>query len=76
MLYAFEHLGKELGVTPTFSGAEKPEALLSNAAACFGHFGYPAVSLSELIKWQAQWIQDGGRTLNKPTHFEERKGNF
>lgn len=74
--YACEQLGKALGVTPTFSGVEKPEALLSNAAACFSHFGYPTVSLSELIKWQAQWIQDGGRTLNKPTHFEERKGNF
>ena len=39
-------------------------------------FGYPRVPLDTLIDWQAQWLLDGGRTLNKPTHFEERKGNF
>jgi len=39
-------------------------------------FGYPSVSLNKMIKWQAEWIMDGGRALGKPTHFEERKGSY
>ena len=39
-------------------------------------FGYPEVSANPLIKWQAEYILDGGRTLDKPTHFEERKGSY
>lgn len=39
-------------------------------------FGYPSVSAKTLIKWQAEYIMDGARTLNKPTHFEERKGKY
>ena len=39
-------------------------------------FGYPSVSANELIRWQAEWILDGGRALGKPTHFEERKGSY
>jgi len=39
-------------------------------------FGYPTVSINTLIDWQAEWILSGGRSLGKPTHFEERKGNF
>jgi hypothetical protein len=39
-------------------------------------FGYPEVSADTLIRWQAEYILDGGRTINKPTHFEERKGSY
>ena len=39
-------------------------------------FGYPAVSADTLIRWQAEWLLDGGRTLDKPTHFEQRDGKF
>ena len=39
-------------------------------------FGYPEVGLRQLIRWQAEWLLDGGRILNKPTHFEERGGKF
>ena len=39
-------------------------------------FGYPAVPIHKLIRWQAEWLLDGGRGLNKPTHFEERKGSY
>jgi len=34
------------------------------------------VSVHELIEWTARWIGQGGRTLNKPTHFEARDGKF
>ena len=58
--------------------AEKPGKLtyLSNAGKMFRLFGYPRVSLDELIRMQAEWIMSGGRCLGKPTHFEEQKGRF
>jgi nucleoside-diphosphate-sugar epimerase len=68
--------GAILGIEPTFSGVEAPTALLSNAGRCFRLFGYPEVTLDEMIEWTAQWVGMGGRTLAKPTHFEVRDGKF
>lgn len=51
-------------------------ALLSNTGKMAELFGYPSVSLETMIKWQAEWIISGGRSLGKPTHFEEKKGDF
>ena len=69
-------LGKLLGKEPVFAGEEGDHALLNNSGKIFKLFGYPTVSLDTLIEWQAGWIKDGGRSLGKPTHFEERKGNY
>ena len=69
-------LGDLLGIEPEFTGEEGTDALLNDASHCFDVFGYPDVTLNQLIKWQAEWILDGGRSLDKPTHFEERHGNF
>ena len=69
-------LGHHLGHVPVFEGAEADVALLSNAGRCFELFGYPSVSLNTLIRWQAEWLLAGGRTWNKPTHFDEQRGNF
>jgi len=68
--------GQLFGVEPVFEGEEAPSALLNNAARCFRMFGYPTVSVDEVIEWTAAWIGAGGRTLNKPTHFESRDGKF
>ncbi|MBR4888138.1 MAG: NAD(P)-dependent oxidoreductase, partial [Clostridia bacterium] len=69
-------IGKLLGKEPTFTGTPADTAYLNNAGKMFKLFGYPTVSLDQLIEWQVQWLQDGGRTLDKPTHFEERKGSY
>jgi len=61
---------------PVFGGQEAPTALLSNAAHCHRRFGYPSVSVDQMIEWTAHWIKMGGATLNKPTHFEARDGKF
>jgi hypothetical protein len=37
---------------------------------------YRATSLDQLITWTAEWVAAGGRSLGKPTHFEERGGMF
>ncbi|BCJ37718.1 epimerase [Actinocatenispora thailandica] len=69
-------LGRRLDREPVFSGAEADTALLSNAARCFGLFGYPSVSLAEMLDWTAAWLLEGGPLLDKPTHFTERAGKF
>ena len=48
----------------------------SNSGKMAELFGYPSVSLETMIKWQAEWIMSGGRSLGKPTHFEEKKGEY
>lgn len=69
-------LGKLLGKEPVFDGEEGTDAYLNDASRAMETFGYPSVSAATLIRWQAEWILDGGRTLDKPTHFEERKGKY
>lgn len=74
--WAANEFGKRFGKTPRFTGSECPDSYLENASECAKIFGYPNVSLGQMIDWQAEWILEGGRTLNKPTHFEQRKGSY
>jgi nucleoside-diphosphate-sugar epimerase len=71
-----EQFGRILGVDPILVGSEASHALLSNAAKAQQLFGYPTVSLAQMIEWIAHWVQRGGETLNKPTHFETQDGRF
>ena len=61
---------------PNFAGDEASTALLSNAGKVHARFGYPQVSLDHMIRWVAHWVQAGGSTFDKPTHFELRDGRF
>jgi len=74
--YIAEEFGRRFCVPPTFSSEEMPNAFLSNAAKAHQMFGYPTVTISEMIDWTAAWISSGGARLNKPTHFEIRDGKF
>lgn len=49
---------------------------LNNAGKMLKLFGKPAVSLEQMIEWQAKWIADGNKSINKPTHFEVNNGKF
>ena len=69
-------LGEYLGKEPVFEGEPGQDAYLNDASQAMETFGYPAVSVKTLVRWQAEYIKDGGRTLDKPTHFEERKGSY
>ena len=71
-----EEFGRILGRNPVFTGEEQSTALLNNAAESFRLFGYPSVSLKEMIELDAAWLLEGGKTLNKPSHFQERKGKY
>jgi nucleoside-diphosphate-sugar epimerase len=68
--------GKLFNKVPTFVNEEQSTALLSNAAESFKLFGYPTVSLKEMIEITANWLLEGGEIINKPTHFQERDGQY
>ncbi|WP_282162461.1 NAD-dependent epimerase/dehydratase family protein [Ulvibacterium marinum] len=71
-----EEFGKLLGKTPIFENRPSETALLNNSVQAYKLFGDPSVSLAEMIRWTAHWVKTGGEQLGKPTHFQERKGNF
>lgn len=71
-----EKLGELLGRKPVLEGTEEPTALLSNPSKALKIFGPPRVSTDRAITLVAHWVKTGGRTLNKPSHFETRDGKF
>ena len=68
--------GEIFNTPPRFEGEEASTALLSNAAQCHKLFGYPRVSLGQMIQWVAEWVRMDALTLHKPTHFQVRDGRF
>lgn len=69
-------LGRRLGRKPEFKGAEAPTAWLSDASRSVSLWGAPRVSVDQMIEWVASWLEVGGGTLGKPTHFEARDGKY
>jgi hypothetical protein len=47
-----------------------------NTAAAQGLFGLPEVPLATMIGWTADWVQRGGASLGKDTHYDVRDGNY
>jgi hypothetical protein len=71
-----QSLASQMGVDVAFTGREAPDALLSNGSKGWSLFGRPRISAEQLIAWTAAWVQHGGASLGKPTHFESRDGRF
>ncbi|MEP7318011.1 MAG: NAD(P)-dependent oxidoreductase [Panacibacter sp.] len=71
-----DQFGKLFETTPLFINEEQNTALLSNAAESSRLFGSPRTTLEQMIELIAEWINAGCKTINKPTHFQERKGQF
>ncbi len=61
---------------PICTGEEADTALLSDSTKCRTLFGEPQVTWRQTLDWTAHWIESGGRSLGKPTHFEARDGKF
>jgi nucleoside-diphosphate-sugar epimerase len=75
--FAANQFAQSFGTTALFTGSEEGSRMyLSNAAKAAALFGRPSVSLSQMIEWQAHWIRSGGRSLDKPTHFDVADGRF
>jgi len=69
--------GRRFGKAPVFGvDGESGKAYLNDATLSFGLFGYPRMTLAEMIDIQAGWISAGGGSLGKPTHFETSDGNY
>jgi dTDP-4-dehydrorhamnose reductase len=71
-----EEFGRKFGQQPTFLHEEQNTALLSNASEAYRLFGYPKVLLNQMMDLLVEWINQDGKILNKPTHFQERQGQF
>lgn len=74
------HIGQlfadRLGVAAHFSGVESETALLSDAGLCHQLFGYPDLTARQLVDFTADWIAGDRPTLDKPTAFQRRDGQF
>lgn len=69
-------LGRLMGREVTFKGSPGDRCYLNDSAKMCRCFGYPSVSLDQMIRWQAAWIANGGESIGKPTHFEVNNGKF
>ncbi len=71
-----KEFGRLMNKHVTLTGTEQSTALLNDASSTLKRYGPERVSTPTLIKWINHWVQQGGPTLNKPTHFESRDGKF
>jgi hypothetical protein len=69
-------LGLHMNIAPVFTGYEAETAWLVDCKEAFRLFGAPQVSLARMLEWTADWVQRGGATFNKPTHYEARDGKY
>lgn len=69
-------LGARLGRSVELTGAECPDALLSDATRMTSLLGDPLLPVETLLDWVADWVARGGRLLGKPTKYERRDGRF
>ena len=74
--YLALEFARRFNVEPVWEGEESHTALLNCASKAHQLFGYPSVTVRDLIDWTAHWIVNSGNTLGKPTHFEVRDGKF
>jgi nucleoside-diphosphate-sugar epimerase len=71
-----QQLGERLGIEPVLRGKEAPTAWLVDCRKAFALFGPPQVTLDRMLDWTADWVQRGGASLGKPTHYEARDGRY
>lgn len=69
-------IGELMSKPVSFSGEPGTLSYLSDSTKATKLFGEPSVTAQDLIRWQAHWVMNGGRSLNKPTHFEVSNGDF
>jgi nucleoside-diphosphate-sugar epimerase len=71
-----EEFGARMNKPVRFEGVEAQDALICNTQKAVELFGYPHVGVSQMMSWITDWTMMGGASLGKPTHFENRAGNF
>lgn len=68
--------GELMGKPVSFAGDEGPSAYLNDGRAGEQILGEVQVSAEQMIRWTADWVLAGGRSLDKPTHFQAVDGKF
>ena len=71
-----ERFAKAFDKPVVLQGTEAPTAWLSNNRRAVALFGEPQTDIETMIRWIAQWVSQGGPSLDKPTRFENRDGTF
>ncbi len=71
-----EELSRRLHRPVHLTGTESDTALLSDARIGLKTLGPLRVTAEQLIARVCEWLLQGGKTLDKPTHFESRDGRF
>lgn len=74
--YAARQMAAIMGKPVSFTGESGKLAYLNNATRALRLFGYPQVTLGQLLEWTARWVMNDGVSLDKPTHFETTTGSF
>jgi len=68
--------GELMGKEVSFTGEENGRGYLNNASRANALFGNPRVPLDRIVELTAAWIEKGGESLGKPTHFETQDGKY
>ena len=68
--------GEIMKKEPVFEGKEAPTALLSDNSKMKRLMGESQISLDQMLQMTADWIQSGGKSLGKPTHYQTRDGQY
>jgi nucleoside-diphosphate-sugar epimerase len=68
--------GRRFGREVRYTGQEAPTAWLLDTRQAQALFGEPRVGITAMIDWVADWVQRGGPSLGKPTHFSTRDGKY
>lgn len=71
-----EEMGVLMNKPVSYEGSEAPDAFLSNGQLGHERYGYPRIGVRQMLAWTCNWIQRGGASLGKPTHFETRDGKY
>lgn len=58
------------------TGSENDHCWIWDASRSYELFGAPTVLLESMIDATVKWVQQGGESWNKPTHFEVTDGSF
>ncbi|MBF0276938.1 MAG: NAD-dependent epimerase/dehydratase family protein [SAR324 cluster bacterium] len=68
--------GKQLDKDVQFRGEEAETAWITNTSQAVRLFGYPLISLPQMVSWVREWVSEGKSTLGKATHYEVRNGSY
>jgi len=68
--------GERFGRAVRTTGTEGPTAWLTDTRRAQALLGAPAIDVDTMIDWTADWLERGGASLGKPTHFEARDGRY